>query len=127
MLKILRFAFGGWFVGVGLQRGMLRPGMKQLLEHLHCIGATVVVSIKYRRIPSESEVNWMLGRAALHIYLRVRALRVRERPIFWARQVYTHSEKKWAAKVCEAMERIAGWKFIARLFSRSAVGPLLTR
>eukprot|EP00292_Cryptomonas_paramecium_P006586 CAMPEP_0113699126 /NCGR_PEP_ID=MMETSP0038_2-20120614/23115_1 /TAXON_ID=2898 /ORGANISM="Cryptomonas paramecium" /LENGTH=498 /DNA_ID=CAMNT_0000622411 /DNA_START=100 /DNA_END=1592 /DNA_ORIENTATION=+ /assembly_acc=CAM_ASM_000170 len=57
-----------------LERGMLRPGLIQLLQHLHTIGSTVVV--------------------------------------------YTHSEKRWATKVCEAMEHIAGWKFITRLFSR---------
>lgn len=57
-----------------LERGMLRPGLIQLLQHLHTIGSTVVV--------------------------------------------YTHSEKRWATKVCEAMQRIAGWPFIARLFSR---------
>lgn len=33
--------------------------------------------------------------------------------------VYTHSEEKWASKVCEAMEKKVGWKFIKRLFSRS--------
>uniref|UniRef100_A0A6U4Q3E7 FCP1 homology domain-containing protein n=1 Tax=Hemiselmis andersenii TaxID=464988 RepID=A0A6U4Q3E7_HEMAN len=33
--------------------------------------------------------------------------------------VYTHSEEKWATKVCEAMEKAAGWHFIARLFSRN--------
>mmetsp|Transcript_8591 Transcript_8591/g.19684 ORF Transcript_8591/g.19684 Transcript_8591/m.19684 type:complete len:474 (+) Transcript_8591:218-1639(+) len=32
--------------------------------------------------------------------------------------VYTLSEEKWAAKVCEAMERAVGWKFITHLFSR---------
>jgi len=32
--------------------------------------------------------------------------------------VYTHSEEKWAIKVCEAMERMAGWPFIKRVFSR---------
>lgn len=58
-----------------LERGMLRPGLTELLQHLHGIGATVVV--------------------------------------------YTHSERRWASKVCEAMQRIAGWPFIARLFSRT--------
>ena len=32
--------------------------------------------------------------------------------------VYTHSEEKWASKVCEAMERMAGVPFIKRIFSR---------
>jgi len=57
-----------------LQRGMLRPGLLELLTHLRAIGATIVV--------------------------------------------YTHSEEKWAAKVCEAMERVAGWQFIKHIFSR---------
>jgi len=57
-----------------LQRGMLRPGMLELLAHLRTVGATIVV--------------------------------------------YTHSEEKWAIKVCEAMERMAGWPFIKRVFSR---------
>jgi len=57
-----------------LQRGMLRPGLLELLAHLRSVGATVVV--------------------------------------------YTHSEEKWAVKVCEAMERMAGWPFIKRVFSR---------
>mmetsp|Transcript_27667 Transcript_27667/g.65702 ORF Transcript_27667/g.65702 Transcript_27667/m.65702 type:complete len:441 (-) Transcript_27667:229-1551(-) len=58
-----------------LQRGMLRPGLLELLNFLRTIGATIIV--------------------------------------------YTHSEEKWAAKVCEAMERVAGWKFITHLFSRT--------
>jgi len=57
-----------------LQRGMLRPGLLELLAHLRAVGATIVV--------------------------------------------YTHSEEKWAIKVCEAMERMAGWPFIKRVFSR---------
>lgn len=57
-----------------LQRGMLRPGLLELLAHLRSVGATIVV--------------------------------------------YTHSEEKWAIKVCEAMERMAGWPFIKRVFSR---------
>mmetsp|Transcript_50810 Transcript_50810/g.158752 ORF Transcript_50810/g.158752 Transcript_50810/m.158752 type:complete len:450 (-) Transcript_50810:478-1827(-) len=32
--------------------------------------------------------------------------------------VYTHSERAWASKVCAAMEEVAGFKFIYRLFSR---------
>jgi hypothetical protein len=32
--------------------------------------------------------------------------------------VYTHSELKWASKVCAAMEEVAGYKFIDRLFTR---------
>mmetsp|Transcript_17306 Transcript_17306/g.33949 ORF Transcript_17306/g.33949 Transcript_17306/m.33949 type:complete len:447 (-) Transcript_17306:199-1539(-) len=58
-----------------LERGMMRPGMIQLLEWLRDVGATVVV--------------------------------------------YTHSEEKWASKVCEAMQKQAGWNFIQRLFSRN--------
>jgi len=57
-----------------LQRGMLRPGLLELLAHMRSVGATIVV--------------------------------------------YTHSEEKWAVKVCEAMERMAGWPFIKRVFSR---------
>ena len=57
-----------------LKRGMLRPGLLELLAHLRAVGATIVV--------------------------------------------YTHSEEKWAIKVCEAMERMAGWPFIFRVFSR---------
>jgi len=57
-----------------LQRGMLRPGLLELLAQLRTVGATIVV--------------------------------------------YTHSEEAWAKKVCEAMERLAGWKFITHLFSR---------
>ena len=57
-----------------LRRGMLRPGLLELLAHLRSVGATIVV--------------------------------------------YTHSEEKWAIKVCEAMERMAGWPFIKRVFSR---------
>lgn len=33
--------------------------------------------------------------------------------------VYTHSEFRWAVKVCEAMEIVVGFKFIFRLFSRT--------
>jgi hypothetical protein len=40
-------------------------------------------------------------------------------------QVYTHSEEKWASKVCEAMEDMVGWKFVKRMFSRSALHALL--
>ena len=62
-----------------LQRGMMRPGMPELLAHLQLIGATIVV--------------------------------------------YTHSEDRWAVKVCQAMERLAGWPFIHRVFSRMGLGP----
>lgn len=58
-----------------LQKGMLRPGLIQVLTYLKEIGATVVV--------------------------------------------YTHSEFRWAVKVCEAMETVVGFKFIKRLFSRT--------
>lgn len=57
-----------------LQRGMLRPGLLELLSHLRLIGATIVV--------------------------------------------YTHSEDSWAVKVCQALERMAGWPFIHRVYSR---------
>ena len=59
-----------------LQRGMLRPGLLELLAHLRSVGATIVV--------------------------------------------YTHSEEKWAIKVCEAMERMAGWPFIKRCVAVSS-------
>ena len=58
-----------------LQRGMMRPGLPELLSHLRHIGATIVV--------------------------------------------YTHSEDAWAVKVCQALESVAGWPFIFRLYSRS--------
>ena len=58
-----------------LQRGMMRPGLPELLSHLRQIGATIVV--------------------------------------------YTHSEDSWAVKVCQALEGVAGWPFIFRLYSRS--------
>jgi len=32
--------------------------------------------------------------------------------------VYTHSEQRWASKVTQAIEEIAGFKFIRKLFSR---------
>ena len=32
--------------------------------------------------------------------------------------VYTHSEDKWAVKVCQALERVAGWPFIFRVYSQ---------
>jgi len=32
--------------------------------------------------------------------------------------VYTHSEYRWAVKVCEAMEQVVGFKFVFKLFSR---------
>jgi len=32
--------------------------------------------------------------------------------------VYTHSEHRWASKVCQAMEKMAGINFIRKLFSR---------
>ena len=32
--------------------------------------------------------------------------------------VYTHSEERWATKVCEALEQCAGWPFITRLYTR---------
>mmetsp|Transcript_41290 Transcript_41290/g.64521 ORF Transcript_41290/g.64521 Transcript_41290/m.64521 type:complete len:417 (-) Transcript_41290:139-1389(-) len=32
--------------------------------------------------------------------------------------VYTHSEERWASKVCAAMEKLAGCHFIKRIFSR---------
>ena len=57
-----------------LQRGMLRPGLPELLSHLRMVGATIVV--------------------------------------------YTHSEDRWAVKVCQALERCAGWPFIHRVYSR---------
>ena len=57
-----------------LQRGMMRPGLPELLSHLRMIGATIVV--------------------------------------------YTHSEDRWAVKVCQALERCAGWPFIHRVYSR---------
>jgi len=62
------------FVIPYLQRGMLRPGLLELITSLRGLGATIVV--------------------------------------------YTHSEEKWAIKVCEAMERVAGMPFIKRIFSR---------
>lgn len=62
-----------------LQRGMMRPGMPELLAHLRLVGATIVV--------------------------------------------YTHSEDRWAVKVCQAMERLAGWPFIHRVFSRMGLVP----
>jgi len=34
--------------------------------------------------------------------------------------VYTHSEQRWASKVTQGIEEIAGFKFIHRLFSRSS-------
>mmetsp|Transcript_38217 Transcript_38217/g.93921 ORF Transcript_38217/g.93921 Transcript_38217/m.93921 type:complete len:458 (+) Transcript_38217:167-1540(+) len=55
-------------------RGMMRPGMIDVINFLEQVGATIVV--------------------------------------------YTHSEEKWASKVCEAMEKMVGHKFITRLFSR---------
>lgn len=39
--------------------------------------------------------------------------------------VYTHSEDRWAVKVCQAMERLAGWPFIHRVFSRMGLVPPL--
>lgn len=57
-----------------LQRGMMRPGLPELLSHLRLVGATIIV--------------------------------------------YTHSEDKWAVKVCQALERLAGWPFIHRVYSR---------
>lgn len=62
-----------------LQRGMMRPGVTELLAHLRCIGATIIV--------------------------------------------YTHSEDKWAVKVCQALERVAGWPFIHRVYSRLGIPP----
>mmetsp|Transcript_45633 Transcript_45633/g.111077 ORF Transcript_45633/g.111077 Transcript_45633/m.111077 type:complete len:362 (+) Transcript_45633:108-1193(+) len=59
-----------------LHRGMLRPGVAELVRYLQSIGATIVV--------------------------------------------YTHSEEKWAVKVCAAIERAVGVKFIKKMFSRSA-------
>ncbi len=35
--------------------------------------------------------------------------------------VYTHSEPRWASKVTQAIEDIAGFKFIHRVFSRFAL------
>jgi hypothetical protein len=32
--------------------------------------------------------------------------------------VYTHSEERWAMKVCEALEVCVGWPFVSRLYSR---------
>lgn len=57
-----------------LRRGMMRPGVPELLSYLRVIGATIVV--------------------------------------------YTHSEERWATKVCEALEHCAGWPFITKLYSR---------
>jgi hypothetical protein len=57
-----------------LQRGMMRPGLPELLSHLRLVGATIIV--------------------------------------------YTHSEDRWAVKVCQALERLAGWPFIHRVYSR---------
>mmetsp|Transcript_63283 Transcript_63283/g.169196 ORF Transcript_63283/g.169196 Transcript_63283/m.169196 type:complete len:305 (-) Transcript_63283:547-1461(-) len=57
-----------------LTRGMMRPGLTELINHLQALGSTIVV--------------------------------------------YTHSENKWASKVCSAMERLIGRPFIRRLFSR---------
>ena len=62
-----------------MQRGMLRPGLLELLSHLRLIGAKIVV--------------------------------------------YTHSEDSWAVKVCQALECMAGWPFIHRLYSRQGIPP----
>ncbi len=93
---------GVWFFALQ-QRGMLRPGLIPLLEHLRDIGATVVVgSCKHN----------------------VSELRAQIFTIIWAKhiactnQVYTHSELRWATKVCAAIEEVVGFSFIKRLFSR---------